>query len=302
MAIASIVAKIAGQSYNLTLNSETGMYEATLVAPSLSSWPQRDHKYGIELTATDEAGNVTIINRDDTQFGSELQIRVIETVAPVIVPQFPTDGASVVVNVFTVQWHVSDNDSGINFDAAVIKLDDAVVTAEKRRYSVDGGFDYEVDITTAIAEGPHVLKFDVSDNDGNAATQAVVNFIVDTTAPALNVESPVDGLLTNIAEHTVSGSTDDVTSPPVTVAITVNGVSQGPVTIEEDNTFSHPIVLNAFSNVLKVVATDAVGHSTTVTRSITLDQAPPVFVSVDVAPSVVNSNWVYKVRAVVTDE
>ena len=57
MAIKTVQAIINGQTYNLTLNSGTGKYEATVTAPSKSSFGQPNHYYDVTIKATDDAGN-----------------------------------------------------------------------------------------------------------------------------------------------------------------------------------------------------------------------------------------------------
>lgn len=59
MAIKTVQATINGQTYTLTFNSSTGKYEATVTAPSKSSYNQSGHYYGVTVKATDEAGNVS---------------------------------------------------------------------------------------------------------------------------------------------------------------------------------------------------------------------------------------------------
>ena len=59
MAVKTVQATINGQTYTLTLNSTSGKYEATVTAPSKSSYNQSGHYYGVTVKATDVAGNIT---------------------------------------------------------------------------------------------------------------------------------------------------------------------------------------------------------------------------------------------------
>ncbi|WP_049995729.1 hypothetical protein [Anaerostipes hadrus] len=74
MSVKTVQATINGQTYTLTLNSSTGKYEATVTAPSKSSYNQSGHYYGVTVKATDEAGKTTTITRTVT----------LDTTAPVI--------------------------------------------------------------------------------------------------------------------------------------------------------------------------------------------------------------------------
>lgn len=53
MAVKTVQTVINGQTYTLTLNSSTGKYEATVTAPSESSYNQSGHYYPVKVTATD---------------------------------------------------------------------------------------------------------------------------------------------------------------------------------------------------------------------------------------------------------
>ena len=63
MSVKTVQAIINGQTYNLTLNRETGKYEATVTAPSKSSYNVNSgHYYPVTIKATDAAGNTTTKN------------------------------------------------------------------------------------------------------------------------------------------------------------------------------------------------------------------------------------------------
>lgn len=300
MAIASVKATFNGQQYTLTYNSSTGLYEATIPAPNYSSWPQLDHKYGIVLTATDNAGNSTVIDRNNAQFGSELAIRVKETVAPTITPTSPSAGANVLVNNPPLEFNVSDNDSGIDWNTLKAYVDGTQLTGAITHTAISGGYKCTATLASTLTDGDHTIKYTVSDNDGNAATQQF-SIHVDTVPPSLNVTSPSDGLITNQASLHVIGNASDISSPPVTVAITVNDVSQGAVTLAANGDFDKVVTLNAANNTVKIVATDASGRTTTITRSIVLDQTPPEFISVVVDPNMLDAGQTFVVRANVID-
>ena len=69
MAIKTVQATINGQTYTLTLNSTSGKYEATVTAPSKSSYNQSGHYYGVTVTATDVAGNIKTKDAADATLG-----------------------------------------------------------------------------------------------------------------------------------------------------------------------------------------------------------------------------------------
>ena len=65
-----------GQAYNLTYNSTSGKWEATVTAPSKSSYNQPDHVLGGTVKATDEAGNTTTVDQSHATLGASLKLRV----------------------------------------------------------------------------------------------------------------------------------------------------------------------------------------------------------------------------------
>ena len=106
-------------------------------------------------------------------------------------------------------------------------------------------------------------------------------------APTLNVTAPTEGYITNTAALTVAGTTNDATSSPVTVKITLNGTDQGTVSVS-GGAFSKAVTLAEGSNTLVVTSTDLAGRSTTVTRMVTLDTSVPVIVSATITPNPVD--------------
>ena len=67
-----------GQAYNLTYNSTSGKWEATVTAPSKSSYSQTDHVLGGTVKATDIAGNTTTVDQSHATLGASLKVRVKE--------------------------------------------------------------------------------------------------------------------------------------------------------------------------------------------------------------------------------
>lgn len=301
MAIKSVVATINGQEYTLNWNAGTSRYEATISAPSKSSWSQEDHKYDVQIKATDDAGNTTTVNRDTPTLGDDLQLRVLEKVAPTITVVSPSSNARLTTATPQITWQLRDNDSGI--DAATIKLtiNGQAITMGITKTPAEGGYDCSYTLAEALPEGSNTVLFDVADNDGNAATQGSVTFTVDTIAPSLNVTTPAEGAITNQETINVAGTTSDATSGPVTVTITVNEVDQGTVTVEESGAFSKDVTLNSGANIIKITARDAAGKETTITRNITLDTGAPVFNSVEITPNPVDAGKTFILSVDVTD-
>ena len=114
MAVKTVQAVINGQTYNLTLNSSTGKYEATITAPSKSSYTLSGHYYPVTVKATDDAGNTTTKTDSDATLGGSLKLQVKEKVAPVIAITAPTAGSYIINNKPAITFKVTDDDSGVN--------------------------------------------------------------------------------------------------------------------------------------------------------------------------------------------
>ena len=297
MAVQTVKAKINGQTVNLTYNEGNQAWEATTTAPSQSSYNQPNHYYGVEVTATDDSGNSTTVSATTGDFQDDLQLVVKEKVPPVITITSPTDEAFLTNNKPTIQFSITDDDSGVDPDTITIKIDNgANITSGITKNASGRGFNCSYVPTTALGDGSHTVYVNAKDHDGNAAVQKSVQFTVDTVAPTLNVTSPTEGLKTNEDTVTVSGTTNDATSSPVKV--TVNG---DVVTVQENGSFSKVVTLTEGENTITVIATDSAGKQTTVVRHVTKDTGAPVFQSIELVPNPVDAGQTYIIRVKVTD-
>ncbi len=298
MAVKTVTASINGQNYTLTYDEASGSYKATITAPSKSSYNNNaGHYYPVSVTATDDAGNSTTVNDTDETFGNDLKLKVKEKVKPTITVSYPTADATITSATPTITWSVADDDSGIDETTIAIKLDSgAYTTAGITTTAATKGFNCSYKVPTSLTNGAHTFSLKVSDHDGNEATEVVTSFTVDTVPPTLTVTSPVEGLITNKASLTVSGTTNDATSTPVTV--TVNGT---PVTVQTNGSFSTTVTLKDGSNTITIVATDAAGLKTTITRTVTLDTGAPVFQEITLVPNPVDAGKTYVISVKVTD-
>ena len=302
MAVKTVQAVINGQTYNLTRNSGTGKYEATITAPNKSSYGQANHYYDVTIKATDDAGNVTTKNSSDATLGNSLKLYVKEKVAPTQTITYPTSSALITNNKPAITWEVKDSDSGINPNSIGITINSGTkITSGITKTPITGGYRCSYTPASPLNEGSNVIKVDCADNDGNAATQVSVSFKVDTVPPTLNITSPVQGLITNKATVTVKGTTNDATSSPVLVVIKVNEGEDISVTVGSDGSFTKDITLVEGNNTIKVVATDSAKKQTTVTRTVELDTKPPVFGAVTLTPNPVDSGKTFVISVEVTD-
>lgn len=304
MAVKTVQVIINGAVTTLSYNGQTGKYEATITAPSKSSYNvNAGHYYPVTVKATDEAGNVTTKTDTDTTLGASLKLKVKEKVAPTITISSPTAGSYLTTNKPTIKWKVTDADSGVNPSTIGITIDNgSKVTGDSiTKTTVSGGYECTYTPGSALADGSHTVKIDASDFDGNAAAQKSVSFKIDTVPPTLSISSPSDKLITNKTAMTVTGKTNDATSSPVTVTIKLNSGNAETVEVGADGAFSKALTLVAGSNTITVVAKDAAGKSTTVTRTVIVDQTAPVIKSITINPNPVDAGKTYVICVEVTD-
>lgn len=289
MAISQVRANINGTWYTLTLNGSTGKYEATITAPGATSYNQSGGYYNVTVEATNTAGTK---GTADGSTLNGLRLFVKERVAPVITIMSPSSGAYVTNSKQPVVFTVVDEagGSGIDLNTLVVKQDGTAVAASTlAKTSITNGYSVTYTPASALSDGSHTITVNVSDHDGNAASQKSTTYKVDTVPPTLNITAPTEGLITATASINIVGTTNDVTSSPVSITIKLNGTDQGSVTVGSDGTFSKSITLAEGGNTIIVTATDAAGKTSSVTRTVTLDTSVPKVVSASITPNPVDA-------------
>lgn len=301
MAVKTVQVVINGQTHTLTYNATTKKYEATITAPSTSSYNQNGHYYNVKVKATDEAGNSVTKDATDTTLGSSLQLKVKEKVAPVISITAPSSSAKLTNNKPVINWTVTDADSGVNPSTIKLIIDSQTITTGITKTQSGKNYTCSYTPTTALSDGTHTIKVSASDYDGNVATQKSVTFTVDTVPPELSVSAPVDNLVTNQSSLVVKGTTNDVTSSPVTLTIKLNGGTEQTVEVGSDGSFTKTLTLVTGENNIVITAKDGAGKTSTVTKKVVLDQTAPVIQSVTISPNPVNAGATYTISVEVTD-
>lgn len=301
MAVKTVQVVINGQTHTLTYNATTKKYEATITAPSTSSYNQNGHYYNVQIKATDEAGNSVSKDASDTTLGSSLQLKVKEKVAPVISITSPSSSAKLTNNKPVINWTVTDADSGVNPSTIKLIIDSQTITTGITKTQSGKNYTCSYTPTTALSDGTHTIKVSASDYDGNVATQKSVTFTVDTVPPELSVSAPVDNLVTNQSSLVVKGTTNDVTSSPVTLTIKLNGGTEQTVEVGSDGSFTKTLTLVTGENTIVITAKDGAGKTSTVTKKVVLDQTAPVIQSVTISPNPVNAGATYTISVEVTD-
>lgn len=289
MAIKTVKATINGQTYDLTLNSASGKWEATITAPGKTSYNLAGGYYNVSVEATNEAGTK---GSADASTVDGLKLVVKETVAPVITIVSPTAGAYVANSKQPVVFNITDETggSGVDISTLVVKQDGtAVAAANITHTAIANGYSVTYTPSAALSDGSHTVTINCKDHDGNAAAEKSTTYTVDTVPPTLNVTSPADGLITAASSVTVAGTTNDATSSPVVITISLNGTDQGAVAVGTGGTFSKVVTLKKGSNTIIVKAKDAAGKESSVTRTVTLDTSVPKITAATITPNPVDT-------------
>lgn len=303
MAISTVKAIINGTTHDLKLNSSTGMYEASVSAPTETSYNNNSgHYYPVTIKATDSAGNVTQVTDSDATFGSTLKLRVKETVAPVITITNPTESEVTSNTTPIVKFTVTDSGSGVVSESISVNVDDTgEITNGVTKTAITNGYSCSYAIPTALSDGNHTIVVNAGDNDGNSATERTVTFYVDATPPELSVSSPVNNFVTNQSEITVAGTTQDVTSGIEKVTIKVNAGTEQEIDVNSDGSFSSSITLTEGANTIVIKSYDTGGLSSSVTRIVTLDTKAPVIEEISITPNPVSTGELLSVNVKATD-
>ena len=308
MSIATIKAVIDGQTYPLTL-SEDGYYVLAGTAPAESSANLPGGYYGVQIIATDEAGNETTINQEDGTWGEQLRLVAYESVKPTATITYPSADSRINTCTPTITAQLRDNDSGIDPATLDLRINGGSKITQGAPgltlTPVEGGYDLSYAVPTALDEGQTTISVGVSDRDGNAADQASITCTIAVTAPTISLSSPAEGLVTNQAAVQITGITSDDQLTSVTLTVTVNGHDQGPVTVDgQTGVFSltaNPSHMQEGANVVKVKVVDATGLEAEITRNVVLDTIPPRIVEVIGVTDRVHVGAPFEIRVKVED-
>lgn len=287
MSISTVKAIIDGQTYPLTL-ADDGYYTLSGTAPALSSANKPGGYYGVQIIATDDAGNETAINQDDGTWGAQLRLQAYESAKPTVTITYPSNDSRINTCTPTITAQLRDNDSGVDPATVDLRINSgSKIGSDAPGMTlppVEGGYDLSYVVQSALPEGNITISIGVSDKDGNAADPASATCTIAVTAPTISLSSPSEGLVTNNAAVTISGITSDDQLTSVTLTVTVNGHDQGPVTVDgQTGAFSlaaNIAHMQEGSNMIKVKVVDATGLEAEITRTVTLDTQPPRIVEV----------------------
>jgi MYXO-CTERM domain-containing protein len=217
--------------------------------------------YSLEATATDPAGNTTVVTNTYT----------VDLTPPGLTLDAPADGSSVNNNTPAVSGTV-DNDSTV----VVRILDDQGNEVQVLAANVaNGAWDASA---MMLADGTYTVEATATDPAGNTTT--VTNMVtVDTAPPAVSLVTPADGVSLNDATPTVTGTAE--AGAMVTITITDAGgnvVETLMATADANGDWSADAsALAEGAYTVEATAADAAGNSATSNNNgFTIDLTAPV--------------------------
>ena len=309
MAIKKVRVQIDGTWVELTFNAVSGKYEGTIAAPNITSYNVNAGHYDpVTVEAEDLASNITTVNDSDPALGDDLRLFVKEITKPTITYTAPASDAHLASNTPQIKFQLRDevNGSGIKISTLQLKIDggSAITNTSPGMAvtAVSGGYDVTYTPQTALDDGSHTVTVDIEDNDGNKANQATRSFVVDTVPPELNVTVPAEPTsYHNTTSLTVIGTTNDAHSSPVTVTVKLNTGAAELVTVDGSGNFSKSLTLIEGTNTVTVTSTDKASKTSTVIRTVIVDTASPVVMSISIVPNPVDVGQNYLVSVEVND-
>ncbi len=222
--------------------------------------------YLLLVRATDAAGNIA---------ETERHFR-IDTTRPLLAGLAPADG--------TVTNVAAQTLTGTCDDAAGVTVDGAPAQITAGTFAFPG---------RVLAEGDNTVTVVATDGAGNATT-ATLRLTLDSTPPAVVVQSPADGALVGRTSVTVSGTATDAHLDTVTVAGRAAAVAgsafQADVVLGEEGTTTLP-----------VVARDRAGNATTVTVTVERDVTAPAITLSQPGPNAVSALTAIAVEGTVAE-
>ncbi len=263
--------KVNGGDF-VSVDDETGEY--------LTAEVSADSSVTYTFTSKDKAGNQTTTS-----------VTVVkDSESPLVAITSPTNNENISTSKIT--GTVSDN--GIGVKAVYYSIGDSIDYAKA---NVTGSSWACIVPELTDHEGSYTLNVYAEDQLGTISEKSVVNFYYDLYKPQLTETSVSNNGLTTNETVTLSGEVSDTNAlavVPVLVTATVDGEVKSWVPEITDGSWSLVLngdesdkKLNDGSYIFTITATDIVGKTTTVTRSVSIDTTAPELTGAGFANSLV---------------
>ncbi len=248
----------------LITNGLTGSISFDVTADVQAFLAGQESNFGwvIKKTLEGKNGKIRISSREGVS-PPELVLtylsQQVDTTPPVIDISIPADGTIISQNSIEVSGTVDDA-------TATVLVNGQAASFDGSAFSITG---------FALQEGDNTIVATATDPAGNVGQDAVT-VTVDSIAPTVAIDSPLDGALVSSNSITVSGTVNESGT-----TVTVNGQSASVSGLG----YSATVALVEGSNAIVAVASDLAGNAGQATVTVTLDTSIPPDPSV-VAPEI----------------
>lgn len=243
-----------GLEVTLTLNPGTPDEQVvTVTADANGNWsytpdmPLDDGTYQVRASVTAQDGGMS---SDEIEFE-------IDATAPEIVIDAPAEGSAISDSTPTI--------SGTTEPGAAVEV---TVGGMTYTTTADGNGGWSVEVADGLEEGEQTATVKATDEAGNESEESVT-FTVDTSPPALTVDTPAEGEEVEPAP-TVAGTAD----PGTQIEVYVDGVLVGETTADENGDWSLEIsdddALGSGDHVVTVIGRDGAGNETSIDVNVTV--------------------------------
>ena len=230
-----------------------------------------DGTYTFEATATDSAGNTSVVSHTVT----------IDTADPSVTLLTPANNSSTNDTTPTVSGTA---EIGVTVTVEISDAQGNVV--ETQTPAVDGSGNWTFD-ASALADGDYTVSATATDAAGNNATAGPNGFSVDTADPVFTFDTPADNAVTNDATPTVSGTVEAGSNVDVRILDSNGNEVQSLATLPDLlnpgswTTDTLPLADGTYTFV--ATARDAAGNSSTISHTVTIDTNAPAVAITDPA-------------------
>lgn len=231
---------------------------------------------GAELrNITPDLGDGVIRNLNRLELDTELPVTV-----PTVTVVSPENGA-VLSELNSVELQINPDGTSADSISATLNGVDLALSCELTT-SLTCSF-------ATVSDGDVEFEFISTLADGTQSEPAALSLTIDSVAPVLSIDQPVDGAEVTLAQITVSGTVSE------SVDLTVNGE---PVALLAQNQFNTTVNLAEGSNIISILATDAAGNETAQDITVVFNpNRPPVIDSQPVTTAKAGRNYFYNVDA-----
>jgi RHS repeat-associated protein len=261
---------------SVTVSGTVTDQSAVTVTVNGSAVPVSNGSFSTSVNLVEGTNEITVVATDASGNQTTETITVIRDSTP---PTLTVDNEQLTVT----------NQQSIVVSGTVADSTSVTLTVNGQSEPISNG---AFSTTVNLVEGVNTITVVATDAAGNTTT-VIRHITLYTVPPSLVITSINDRLITNHSQIQIAGTVSD----SFAVTVGVNG-SSVPVT---DGSFSTTISLVEGMNTITIVATDAAGNKTTVTKTVRLDTVPPELTVIEPSDNFVTNDTSITVWGTITD-